>query len=252
MKLSLWGSQNQATYSFKERTLWNRWSSNMEIPIHILFFTFYLHLDKTFSIDILAYPNPLLCLCWFFSASFFSFDPFPYPKVCLFSTPLSFSFPVICTYFGIPLVLISFYLLLNFNPPIFSSFLDASISSSASFRYYIQGSLFSIHLSISFSSTLHLSIWAPFRILHFYFLCSSSLLLSFQKTCSKLFSFPFLMRSSHPIAFSTLALYLFFLFISSFPIYPGVLLFTPSIYVMYFCPTFSISSHVFEPHTSAP
>ena len=36
MKLSLWGSQNQATYSLKERTLWNRWGSNMGMPIHIL------------------------------------------------------------------------------------------------------------------------------------------------------------------------------------------------------------------------
>ena len=38
-KLSLWGSQNQATYFLKETTLWNRWRSNMVIPIHILFFT---------------------------------------------------------------------------------------------------------------------------------------------------------------------------------------------------------------------
>ena len=34
---TMWGSQNQATYSLKERTLWNRWGSNMRIPIHILF-----------------------------------------------------------------------------------------------------------------------------------------------------------------------------------------------------------------------
>ena len=33
----LWGSQNQATYSLKGRTLRNRWGSNMGIPIHILF-----------------------------------------------------------------------------------------------------------------------------------------------------------------------------------------------------------------------
>ena len=38
MKLPLWGGQNQATYFLKERTFWNRWRSNMGIPIHMLFF----------------------------------------------------------------------------------------------------------------------------------------------------------------------------------------------------------------------
>ena len=37
MKLPLWGSQNQATYFFKEITLWNQWGSNMGFPIHMLF-----------------------------------------------------------------------------------------------------------------------------------------------------------------------------------------------------------------------
>ena len=36
----LWGSRNQATYSLKERILWNRRGSNMGIPIHILFLHF--------------------------------------------------------------------------------------------------------------------------------------------------------------------------------------------------------------------
>ena len=36
-KLFLWRSQDQARYSLKERTLWNRWGSNMGISIHILF-----------------------------------------------------------------------------------------------------------------------------------------------------------------------------------------------------------------------
>ena len=39
MKLPLWESQNQATHFLKERTLWNRWRSNMGTPIHMLFLT---------------------------------------------------------------------------------------------------------------------------------------------------------------------------------------------------------------------
>ena len=41
MKLFLWGSRNQATYILEERTLWNRWGSNIRIPIHMLFLVFY-------------------------------------------------------------------------------------------------------------------------------------------------------------------------------------------------------------------
>ena len=40
IKLLLWGSQNQATYILKERTLWNRWGSGMGISIRMFFFTF--------------------------------------------------------------------------------------------------------------------------------------------------------------------------------------------------------------------
>ena len=36
-KLFLWGSQHRATDFLKERTLWNRWWSNMGIPIYMLF-----------------------------------------------------------------------------------------------------------------------------------------------------------------------------------------------------------------------
>ena len=43
MKLPLWGSQNQARYFLKVRTLWNWWGSNMGIPIYMLFFSFSSH-----------------------------------------------------------------------------------------------------------------------------------------------------------------------------------------------------------------
>ena len=35
--LLLWGSQIQATYFLKGRTLWDRWGRKMGIPIHMLF-----------------------------------------------------------------------------------------------------------------------------------------------------------------------------------------------------------------------
>ena len=37
-KLLLWGSQNQARYSLKERIWLSRWGSNMGISIHMLFY----------------------------------------------------------------------------------------------------------------------------------------------------------------------------------------------------------------------
>ena len=45
-KLPLWGSQNRATYFLKETTLWNWWGNNMGIPIHILFFSTTIAVNK--------------------------------------------------------------------------------------------------------------------------------------------------------------------------------------------------------------
>ena len=49
-KLSAWGNQNQAKYFLKERTLCNRWGSNMGIPIYMLFFWCETNKIKRFKI----------------------------------------------------------------------------------------------------------------------------------------------------------------------------------------------------------
>ena len=46
---SLRGNQNKATYFYNEKTLWNRWGSNMGIPIHMLF---------SFEMNSLIFFNP--------------------------------------------------------------------------------------------------------------------------------------------------------------------------------------------------
>ena len=111
-KLPLWESQNKATYFLKETTLWNRWRSNIGIPICILFLKslkhfytinniwrwkttstrlLFLSLINFTSFDYCFFPNflfstffTLIFLLCFILATFFSYK--------ILSSSLSFFF----------------------------------------------------------------------------------------------------------------------------------------------------------------